>query len=143
VAQKASSPYTRGCMQARKKHYVNTKGLAKRPELSGFSPSFRCLWRQYLCAAEWAGRKLEITPDEFADLIKKDCHYCGLPPSNPTKWKTSGGFLYNGIDRVDNSQGYVSGNLVAACKHCNSMKSRMTTGEFLAHVGRISAFQAG
>jgi hypothetical protein len=129
-------------MQARRKHYVNTKGLAKSPELNGFSPSFKCLWRQYLCAAEWAGRKLEISPQEFDRLVKEDCRYCGSPPSNPTKWKVAGAFLYNGIDRVDNAQGYVSGNLVAACKTCNSMKSRLKTDEFLAHVQKVAAFNA-
>jgi hypothetical protein len=128
-------------MQSRRRHYVNTKGMAKSPELLGFSPSFKALWRQYVCAAAWTGRAFEITPQEFDALVKAPCHYCGSPPANLTKWKVRGVFAYNGIDRVDNAAGYVAGNLVPCCKFCNSMKSRLTPAEFISHARRVVAFQ--
>lgn len=37
----------------------------------------------------------------------------------------------NGIDRLDNSKGYTLGNTVSCCKGHNTMKSSLSTNEFL------------
>lgn len=77
----------------------------------------------------------------FIGLTTQECYLCGAPPSqayrhdkNPAH---SEPFYYNGIDRVDNSMGYVSGNLYACCKTCNYAKGQLTLEQFLIHVAQI------
>lgn len=52
-------------------------------------------------------------------------------------------FVYNGIDRVNNAKGYVTGNVVSCCKNCNLMKKNMSADAFIAHVRRIASYQEG
>jgi len=44
---------------------------------------------------------------------------------------------YNGIDRVDNSRGYESGNVVSCCGVCNMLKHVLSKEEFLARIEKI------
>lgn len=76
-----------------------------------------------------------LSKDEFAALIFQECHYCGAPPSQVARGAHR--VLYNGIDRLDNAQGYVPGNVVTACGICNRWKSDMDLEAFLQHVQRI------
>jgi hypothetical protein len=57
-------------------------------------------------------------------LFSKICHYCGIPPSNTfCQNSKSGSFTYNGIDRKDNSKGYIGRNVVPCCAVCNRAKT--------------------
>jgi len=87
-------------------------------------------------------RKLDftITKKEFYTLTQTNCFYCNCPPEN--EWKVpslglNGSYLYNGIDRVNNKKGYVSGNCVACCEFCNRTKRNYSTQEFLGHIAAI------
>ena len=94
----------------------------------------RAYWRH----AKERGLDWKLTPTEFDEIIKKPCQYCGEGVTNLSMTKsTYGEFTYNGIDRVDNSVGYVSSNIVACCRRCNLMKSNLTKDEFLNHIRRI------
>ena len=73
------------------------------------------------------GIRFSIPKKEFSNLIQSSCHYCGSPPRNQHKLKIYL-FLYQGLDRLDNSKGYISGNCVPCCRRCNSIK-----GEHLSH----------
>jgi len=80
----------------------------------------------------------EIDEDEFLFLTKQDCYYCGIGPSREHKnrhW--NGGYIYNGIDRLDSSVGYVHGNYVTACGTCNYAKQSLNQEEFLNLINRI------
>jgi len=66
-------------------------------------------------------------PDPLAlDLITDHCYYCGSP-ANPSL----------GIDRVDNTRGYVEDNVVSCCATCNTMKMDMSVSAFVAHCKSI------
>lgn len=66
---------------------------------------------------------------EFAcDLFIKPCHYCGLNPDSEI----------NGIDRVDNDDAYVEGNVVPCCKWCNWMKLDLDVYDFIRMCLNIS-----
>lgn len=45
-------------------------------------------------------------------------------------------YYYTGLDREDNTLGYLYSNLVPCCKVCNRAKSTMTRAEFLTWIGR-------
>jgi len=62
-------------------------------------------------------------------LSQSNCYYCGSAPTNKVKFNGRE-YTYNGIDRVDNTKGYVEGNVVSCCKHCNHFKGERTFEEF-------------
>ena len=73
-------------------------------------------------------------------LFSRHCYYCGAPPSNLAKHERMNGiFIYNGIDRLDATRGYVADNVVPCCKTCNAAKLRMSRKEFLDWVWRVAA----
>lgn len=75
--------------------------------------------------------------EEALVLFKKNCHYCQAPPSNKLKFENKVIGRYQGIDRVDNSLGYLTTNIVPCCKHCNSFKSDRTYDDFIRHVRKL------
>jgi hypothetical protein len=66
-----------------------------------------------------------LTKEEFISITQQNCFYCTKEPNQIKKSKVSY-YKYNGIDRVDNSKGYINGNVVSCCKECNSLKSGIT-----------------
>lgn len=46
------------------------------------------------------------------------------------------GYIYNGLDRLDNSMGYCKDNVVSCCKTCNRAKWTMNKEPFIAWVKR-------
>lgn len=83
---------------------------------------------------EWA-----LSEGQFNTLLDGDCHYCGEPPTRYTKVKNCRGeFFYNGIDRLNNHNGYVVGNVVSCCYACNLMKRASSPVAFLIHVKKIA-----
>jgi hypothetical protein len=48
---------------------------------------------------------------------------------------------YGGIDRKDNTIGYVVGNVVPCCIVCNRAKMDLPYEAFLAWLGRVTAYQ--
>lgn len=66
-----------------------------------------------------SNRELEITIEEFAEIIKKPCFYClrKMP--------------IMGMDRVDNNQGYLKTNVETCCSDCNLAKRVMPQKDFI------------
>ncbi len=87
----------------------------------------------------------ELTETEFDLLTQSLCHYCGAspaphPPYYQKKTTNVGDFLYNGIDRKDNSNGYTSNNVVPCCHTCNFAKRNLSYYEFICYLNRIKNF---
>ena len=74
----------------------------------------------------------KLTRQEFEDIIKKDCAYCGEPAKDRgVKNRTYfGNLVANGVDRIDSNLGYVLGNCNPCCKHCNIAKNDYSLDEF-------------
>ncbi len=68
----------------------------------------------------------QLSKEEASALFLSECFYCGAKPDP-----------LNGIDRMINSSGYVSGNVVSCCCDCNYMKSAKSTDQFLDRVYSI------
>ena len=73
-----------------------------------------------------------ISKDEFIDWYNKEpkfCAYCDVPEDRLLDFYDS----YNkwserlSVDAKDNSLGYMDGNIVLACRRCNSLKSDILT----------------
>lgn len=54
-----------------------------------------------------------ITKEEYENIIQKNCFLCG---------KQNNEYHINGIDRIDNNNGYVIDNINTCCGDCNYMK---------------------
>ena len=90
----------------------------------------------YKYSAKKRGYEYDLTEEEAVELFESDCFYCGDPPSNAKKDKDRV-YLYNGIDRLDNSRGYYSDNVVSCCHTCNKMKMDLSYSEFIDHIAKI------
>jgi hypothetical protein len=71
-------------------------------------------------------------------ITSMPCHYCGALP-NQISWSTKRNdtYIYNGIDRLNNSTGYEEYNCVPCCKTCNSAKGVLSIDDFTLWVSRI------
>jgi hypothetical protein len=95
----------------------------------------------YKAGAQHRGHDWGLTDDEFDHLTSSACFYCGCPPSKAYRCnEVSGEFVYNGIDRKDNSLGYIPGNVLPACQACNFAKGRMSFDDFLAWIARLTEY---
>ena len=71
-----------------------------------------------------------ITEQEFRETTKQNCKYCGIEPSTIRYSNNKlGKYIYNGIDRKDNSKGYFKDNCVPCCRMCNTGKGSATQEE--------------
>ena len=94
--------------------------------------------RQCKRAARERNYEWLLTDEQAFALFVLPCHYCGAIATNhSTHPDANGSFRYNGIDRVDNSQGYTPENCVACCKHCNVAKRSMTVLEFRMWITQV------
>lgn len=98
-------------------------------------------------AIKYRNVSFELSKERFKELTKKSCHYCGSEPSSirncdalRSKGKSSGDYIYNGIDRINSSIGYVEGNIVTCCGRCNMMKNNMSIDDFFSHIKKIISF---
>lgn len=88
----------------------------------------------------------DLNKEQFRELTKGSCYYCGLPPNTEHKYWTHANvkkktpYLGNGIDRKNNSLGYTLENCVACCKICNVAKASLSIKEFLQWVKRVFIF---
>lgn len=90
----------------------------------------------YKRQAKIRGLDFELTLDECISLFSSDCVYCGCPPKNQYR-----NFMYNGIDRVDNTKGYYIKNCVSCCKNCNYAKRDLVLSEWLEYLDRLTQYR--
>ncbi len=101
---------------------------------------FRSLVSSYRVGANRRGILFALSEPECRQLFIAVCWYCGCAPGRVKRTKSrfkSETFVYNGIDRLNSSCGYESGNVVTCCPICNRAKSDLSLDEFLAWVDRI------
>jgi len=95
------------------------------------SPAWR--FQELRGGARRRGKSLSLLPSEYEGLVVNGrCFYC--------HGRCGSGLL--GIDRVDNSRGYHTGNCVACCARCNFMKGSLELGQFLDQCAAIASRRA-
>lgn len=115
----------------------------KSVKVRGWSKSIRVQHLRYIKSAVKRGIEWRLSPEEFLQIVKRDCTYCGEAPriyeSKPNYGKgRTVKTLMNGIDRTDSSLGYATGNVVPCCGTCNKMKMAMDESKFTIHVLKIA-----
>jgi len=140
--------YHREVIKERGKTWVTKpKGMAARNGL---------FWN-YCIKAKRHNQEFTLTKDEFSRFTSSNCFYCGAPPEKEFQSRKSrfmqndgrriktgelipsynGGCLFNGLDRIDSSMGYVLNNVVPCCWTCNQAKSNMSQEAFYGWVVKI------
>ncbi len=101
---------------------------------------FNSTYSQYQANARKRSLDFELSKEEFRNLTKQHCFYCGIPPSNHRKGTGKYAIYnlaYNGIDRINNSQGYTIENSVPCCDMCNKAKNKHSKDDFLTWISSV------
>jgi len=113
-----------GCIKVE----YNRSRLQKSPEHKARKSIFNIYKRN----AKLRNINFELNIDQVFELCQKECFYCKIPFSNEVF-----GFKYNGIDRTDNSIGYVINNVTTCCRTCNQAKNNLSIDQFKEWIKRI------
>lgn len=124
-----------GCIQ--REIAANIGNRSKLPY--GESP-INSFYGQYIKSAKDRNISFELTKDEFKEMIRLDCYYCGCKPYRAIKTRYSWHddfLLLNGVDRKNGKIGYVKENCVPCCPKCNYAKNNLNEEDFLDLVKKI------
>lgn len=119
-----------GCLNKEKRKHRAKNLYKKCQKYSPQEASARRIWKKQYA---------EMSFEDFYYLSQQNCYYCGNKPSNKQNaaskkssqsMKDNGDFIYNGLDRIDNSLSHSKDNCVSCCKYCNYAKRERTLEEF-------------
>lgn len=105
----------------------------RRPPTTDKSPidsAIQELVRRYKSNARKRGLEWGLTDERAASLLFGNCAYTGDAPANIFNGNR-GQVLYNGIDRLDNTKGYVESNVVSCSRRANMAKNDMPLQQFM------------
>lgn len=105
--------------------------------LSEGEASFNHHFLDYKIGAKKRNLSFLLEKEEFRKISSMPCYYCDAPPRALGSRTSNGRFVGNGLDRVNNDEGYSNKNVVSCCKQCNIAKSTMTQKEFLTLISNI------
>ena len=132
-----------------KSGYIKSCGCFKKEQTIVFNKktktkvaycTFSSVWQSYKSGAKNRNLSFELDKDTFFKLTQSNCYYCGQEPSQqrkPREKNKLNSYIYNGIDRVDSSKGYLKENCVTCCGRCNYMKMDYNLDDFKEHVIKI------
>ncbi len=81
----------------------------------------------YKNSAENKRLNFQLTKGDFMEMVEAECYYCGIIQDKG----------FNGIDRLDSSEGYIMSNCVSCCQMCNYMKGSLGPTIFMNRVEHI------
>lgn len=129
-----------GAHLANVKHQKNCnkcqrRGVTKRP--IGES-AFNNLYNSYKQNARLRNHIFVLTKEEFKKLVDQNCYYCGAAPNRITHYKKANGqYIYNGVDRKNNSEGYTLDNSVSCCTFCNLTRNKTDFKTFIRWIRSV------
>lgn len=109
-------------------HYNEQRRLLGYPKLKSRLPNYRLKTSIRLAKKRNLDWNIDLT--DYKVLINKKCDYCSsnLPETSI------------GLDRKDNSKGYLIDNVVPCCTFCNSFKSNKFTYEEFKEFSKTDLF---
>ena len=100
--------------------------------------AFNALYKRYKLRAKERNYSFELSEEQFGLITKQNCYYCNCEPHHKFGTeKSNGKYIYNGVDRFDNSKGYTIENCVPCCGDCNKRKNDSDSTEFLDWIKKI------
>ena len=86
-------------------------------------------YNQYKARALRKGMLFDLHKYQFIGACSKPCYVCGFYDED----------IPNGLDRLDNEQGYTRLNVAACCWTCNRAKSNMSLAELKQWASRMGS----
>ena len=77
--------------------------------------TYKGRYQHLLSTAKKTNREVEVSSEELEEIRKHPCKYCGGPLP----------VCGHGLDRLDNTKGYVKTNIAPCCGSCNQKKGRL------------------
>lgn len=106
----------------------SNKGCGCKRGLKYGESSFNYVFYSYKKSARYRNINFKLTKNQFKILTQKNCHYCNCKPIQISQVGTNKGtYLYNGLDRIDNSKGYTLDNVLPCCKRDNWLRNNEFT----------------
>ncbi len=123
--------------------------------------SFVYLYNRLKNNARLRGYDCSLHFEDFKTITQQNCFYCNAEPKPYNYYLNNDGNVKrmrtkvaantverswikaNGIDRVENAEGYHINNCVACCEDCNRAKLDNTKDHFLKWLKRVSEHQFG
>jgi len=143
--------YKKGCSYYTVKSTQFSKLIHKlKPDISHFNISSQSIiknsgynklitfYNRYNDSCKIRNKEFSLSQEQFDKLCLSNCYYCGgIGDTRIGKYD----IYVCGIDRLDNSIGYLETNCVACCKKCNFMKHKMDKKEFVNQAIKIADYQ--
>ena len=85
-------------------------------------------YSKYKYRARKKGLAFDITKERYNKMIQSPCYICGKEGNHKHN---------NGIDRIDNQQGYTITNIQACCSECNYMKRDYDMNDWIGKMSKI------
>jgi len=135
-----SSRKSCGCLRKKCKENFAANSRKQKPPnmLKPGESAYRALFSSYKVRAKKRSIIFELTDHQFKNLVTQNCSYCGKEPMQVAKTQRNNGkFLYNGIDRINNTLGYTLENSNPCCKICNRAKDVMSFDDFTKWIVQV------
>lgn len=115
----------RNTMDAKRWRDNNPEKVAENNELRKQNVNIH--YRNYQRSAMLKNLQFDLCLDAFITMVHTPCYYCGLIEDKG----------FNGIDRMIQTEGYVTDNCTSCCQMCNYMKCSLSTDIFLRRIDHI------
>ena len=125
-----------GCMQSKRDRRVVGSG---RRSAEGTRVEINNLISIYKSNARKRGVSFDLTYAQFETLVDGECYFCGDIGGNTLRKRSYNDYSYTGIDRVDNSVGYLPYNCISCCSWCNRAKNNGTLVNFVDKCKKITS----
>jgi hypothetical protein len=99
---------------------------------SEFENSTNASYHEYKKRATQKSLAFELSEEQFSSIVNQPCYLCGKETINIHK---------NGIDRFDNTKGYIEENVRSCCWNCNYMKRDYTYDNLMTKCHLIYEYQ--
>ena len=120
------------CISCKKKYYQKYQKPLRYEKYKDYikrNPIFY-IYSVYRRGAKHRGYIFKLSERDVGGIVSQPCYYCGELQEN-----------FNGIDRLDNNEGYIKSNCVPCCSICNIMKHTKTKKEFIEKCKQITKKQ--
>jgi|SRR5271157_36450 len=130
-----------GCLRVEQAHKMSQNKVGTQTGL--WTPTelaFRSLLSVYRHQAIQRGLVFSLTDEDVKTITSQPCAICGAAPFQIKRTANRKGvYVYTGLDRIDNAQGYVTGNVQPCCGPCNFAKAEMPFETFKLWLQQLKA----
>lgn len=124
-------------LMKKRKEYEQENTEKVRKQRKRYRKYLKARYKKYELGAQKRNFSFELSIEEFDEITKMPCEYCGGYSDELD------GVKFNGIDRIDSSHGYTIENSVPCCEMCNRMKMAYDLHDFLEHAKTITNYIFG